>query len=117
MELQHNTLYEAYYSIIVEAIDHRLCIDTYNRFKHLVKAFNTPYLGQFRTSEWKSARKGDVLKRELQIYHTAYVQDILAFRQALDYIVNDYQNPHFQVNVSLHRATITPKERTFKIID
>ena len=35
MQLEHNIRYEAHYSIIVEALDHRLCIDTYNRFKYL----------------------------------------------------------------------------------
>lgn len=116
MELQFNTLYQASYSIIVEATDHHLCIDTYNRFKYLVRAFNTPYLGQFHTSEWKSARKGDVLKRELQINHTAYVQDILLFRQTLDYIMLDYQYPDSQVRVSLHRATVMPEKRTFEVL-
>lgn len=47
MQLEHNIRYKAHYSIIVEALDHRLCIDTYNRFKYLIRAFNTPYLGQF----------------------------------------------------------------------
>ena len=116
MELKFNTLYKASYSIVVETNDHHLCIDTYNRFKYLVRAFNTPFLGQFRTSESKSARKGDVLKRELQINHTAYVQDILLFRQTLDYIMYDYQYPDSQVRVSLNRATVMPEERTFEII-
>ena len=116
MQLEHNIRYEAHYSIIVESPDHHLCIDTYNRFKYLVRAFNTPYLGQFSTSESKSARKGDVLKRELQINHTAYVSDILLFRQALDYIMSDYQYPNSPVKVSFFRAEVVSEERTFEIL-
>lgn len=120
MELKNNTLYKASYSIIVEAADHRLCIDTYNRFKYLVKAFNTPFLGQFYISEWKSTRKGDVLKRELQIYHTSYVDNILLFRAALDYIVQDYHYSDSQVypiKVGLYKATVIPEKMTFEILE
>lgn len=116
MQLEHNIRYEAHYSIIVESLDHHLCIDTYNRFKYLVRAFNTPYLGQFRISESKSARKGDVLRRELQINHTAYVTDILLFRQALDYIMSDYQYPSSPVKVSFFRAEVVSEERTFEVL-
>lgn len=116
MQLEHNIRYEAHYSIIVEALDHRLCIDTYNRFKYLIRAFNTPYLGQFSTSESKSARKGDVLKRELKINHTAYVSDILLFRQALHYIMSDYQYPNSPVKVSFYRAEVMSEERTFEVL-
>ena len=116
MQLEHNIRYEAHYSIIVESPDHHLCIDTYNRFKYLIRAFNTPYLGQFSTSESKSARKGDVLKRELQINHTAYVSDILLFRQALDYIMSDYQYPNSPVKVSFYRAEVVSEERTFEVL-
>ena len=116
MQLEHNIRYEAHYSVIVEAPDHHLCIDTYNRFKYLIRAFNTPFLGQFSTSESKSARKGDVLKRELQINHTAFVEDILLFRQALDYIMLDYQYPNSPVKVSFYRATVMPEEGTFELL-
>lgn len=116
MQLEHNIRYKAHYSIIVETPDHHLCIDTYNRFKYLIRAFNTPYLGQFHTSESKSARKGDVLKRELQINHTAYVTDILLFRQALDYIMSDYQYPNSPVKVSFYRAEVVSEERTFEVL-
>lgn len=116
MQLEHNIRYEAHYSIIVESPDHHLCIDTYNRFKYLVRAFNTPYLGQFSTSESKSARKGDVLKRELQINHTAHVTDILLFRQALDYIMSDYQYPNSPVKVLFFRAEVVSEERTFEVL-
>ena len=116
MQLEHNIRYEAHYSIIVESPDHHMCIDTYNRFKYLVRAFNTPYLGQFSTSESKSARKGDVLKRELQINHTAHVTDILLFRQALDYIMSDYQYPNSPVKVLFFRAEVVSEERTFEVL-
>ncbi len=116
MQLEHNIRYEAHYSIIVESPDHHLCIDTYNRFKYLVRAFNTPYLGQFSTSESKSARKGAVLKRELQINHTAHVTDILLFRQALDYIMSDYQYPNSPVKVLFFRAEVVSEERTFEVL-
>ena len=36
MQLEHNIRYKAHYSIIVEALDHRLCIDTYKSFQHSI---------------------------------------------------------------------------------
>lgn len=37
--------------------------------------------GFVEVKECKSARKGDVLSRDIMIYHTGYLHDILAFQQ------------------------------------
>ena len=61
--------YEAHYSITVKGFSHDACLNTYNRFKSLVKALDW---GEFSIKESKDARKGPVLKRYLFISYTAY---------------------------------------------
>lgn len=73
--------YVAHFHILVSGVNHKACIDTYNRFKFLVKAVNW---GDIQLHEYKNARKGDVLKRELQITYTAFPSDIIAFREIVE---------------------------------
>ena len=73
--------YEASFSISVSGVNHKACIDTYNRFKHLIKALDW---GDIAIHESKDARKGPVLKREINITYTAFPDDIIAFREILD---------------------------------
>lgn len=74
--------YEAYYGIVVKAERHDICLCNYNRIKALAKAFDATI-----TREYKSARKGDVLSREIHINFKAYAHDTILFRDALDAII------------------------------
>lgn len=73
--------YEACYCIVVESDRHDTCLIEYNRVKALAKAFNASIF------ESKSARKGDVLKREIQISLKAYSHETIIFKEALDIII------------------------------
>lgn len=73
--------YVAHFHILVSGATHKACLDTYNRFKFLVKAVDW---GDIQLQEYKNARKGDVLKRELQINYTAFPSDIIAFREIVE---------------------------------
>lgn len=84
MNENYNGQYEARYSITVTGSTHNFCRDAYNRFKFLVKAFD---FGEFSIHEYKSARKGSVLSRDLLISYTAYASHIIAFEQALDSVL------------------------------
>lgn len=48
-----------------------------------------------RYDEHKSARQGDVLKREIMVYQKAYAGDILIFKEALRRVCQQYQNIQF----------------------
>lgn len=80
----YNGRYEAFYWIIVKSNNHKDCLSTYNRFKSLVAAFN---FGNITIHESKSARKGDVLSRDIQIIFIGHATDVLTFREALDRII------------------------------
>jgi len=114
MQLEHNIRYKAHYSIIVGAPDHQGCLFIYNYFKNLVKAFD---FGQFHISEHKSARKGDVLKRELMIYHTAYADEIILFRSGLDFLLDRINIYYTSVKVSIGRAGVTREDMVFDTIE
>lgn len=114
MQLENNIRYKAFYSIVVEAPDHQVCLSIYNQFKYIVKAFD---FGQFLIRESKSARKGDVLKRELMIYHTAYVDEILLFRNALDFLIGRINIHYTSMRVSINRAVINREDKSFDIIE
>lgn len=73
--------YKAHFSISVSGSSHRACLDTFNRFKYLVKAVDW---GDIALHETKSARKGDVLERSLQIIYTAFPSDIIALREMIE---------------------------------
>lgn len=74
--------YDSYYGIVVESERHDTCLFNYNRVKALAKAFNATV-----THESKSARKGDVLKRDIQIRLKAYAHETIVFRDALDIVI------------------------------
>lgn len=74
--------YDSLYGIVVEAERHDMCLMNYNRIKALAKAFDAHIV-----HESKSARKGDVLKRDVQIRFKAYAHETVIFRDALDIII------------------------------
>lgn len=81
----YNGQYEAYYGITVNSDNHKQCLFTYNRFKSLVAAFN---FGNISIYETKSARKGDVLSRDIHITFIGFASDVLTFREAIDRIIH-----------------------------
>lgn len=74
--------YDSYYGIVIESERHDICLSNYNRVKALAKAFNAIII-----HESKSARKGDVLNREIQIRLKAYAHETIIFRDALDTVI------------------------------
>ena len=66
-------------SITISYKDHAQCLQITNTIKKQCEAwyFCVKY------NEYKSARKGPVLKRELMIYQTAYAGDIIIFKEAV----------------------------------
>ena len=80
----YNGRYEASYGITVKSDNHKDCLSIYNRFKHLVAAFN---FGNISIYESKSARKGDVLSRHIHIRFMGFAADVIIFREAIDRIM------------------------------
>ena len=77
-------MYELHLNLTITAHTHRCCLDLTKRFKNLAAAFD---FGHFTISENKSARKGDVLTRNLAITMYDYPSAVILFREAVDRIV------------------------------
>ena len=105
-----NTMYayESFYSIEIEADTHDSCLYHYNRLKDLSKAFQATII-----KESKSARKGDVLNRNLQIKLTAYAHETIIFRESIDIIIHSINayKPMLKAYISL--SEMIPKDARF----
>ena len=102
----YNGLYEQFFQITISADDHKTCLDFTNLLKKATTAwfFETKIIG-----ESKSARKGDVLKRELQIRQIAYATDIITFGQMLRTLIWHY-NLIGVVKIVIFREEVLPKD-------
>jgi hypothetical protein len=72
--------------VLVECNTHDACLYLSN----LIKKQCDAWVFCVRYDEFKSARKGDVLKRTLMIYQTAYAGDIVIFKEAIRRLCYQY---------------------------
>lgn len=93
--------YDSYYGIVVESERHDTCLFNYNRVKALAKAFNATI-----THESKSARQGDVLKRDIQVRLKAYAHETIIFRDALDIVIKSINIYEPMNKARLYTSTI-----------
>lgn len=100
----YNGKYDASYSIVIKANSHKNCLWAYNKIKKLAESFD---FGDISISEHKSARKGDVLNREIQIRHTAYAHDTLIFKEAINIIIFQINNFSLNMEASLFQSETT----------
>jgi hypothetical protein len=75
----HNGIYNQFFSVIISSDNHHDCLIMANRIKNLCKAWEFC----INIRECKSSRKGDVLKREIQIYQESYSHNIIIFGESL----------------------------------
>ncbi len=109
----YNGEYEMHLDIIVSSATHQGCLWAYNRFKDLVKAFD---FGNIHIHESKSARRGDVLSRELQINIVGYATDIIIFRECVDRIIQRSNIFLSSTQVRLNRVDTSRKDARANLI-
>lgn len=109
----YNGEYVTSYAVTVKANNHDECLQTYNRIKKLAQIWSVMNI---RIYESKSARKGDVLRREIQIVHTAYAHNTIIFKEALNVIVDDINLYHPNVTATIHREESTRKDARLNLI-
>lgn len=104
----YNGEYEHTFFIIVKSDSH----ETTLRFMKKLKNAIDPWFFQItHQNEHKSARKGDVLRRDLYIRHVAYPQDIIIFNEMLRTLIWHY-NLHFDIDIRIDdRGTIPEDSR------
>jgi hypothetical protein len=100
----YNGQYTQCVEIIIEAGSHEFCNDIAKKIRYLCKAWPNVYF-----TEHKSARKGDVLKRDLLIYQTDYSHSIIIFKESLHCITFHY-NLFSKANVKLLNRSTIPKQ-------
>lgn len=107
-----NCQYEHQFFIIIESDSH----DTCRRFTVLMKNAIDPWFFQVDLiKEIKSARKGDVLKRSIQVRHIAYSPDIITFNEMLRTLIWHY-NLRFKVNIRIDDRGTTPKDSRVNLV-
>lgn len=84
----YNGLVDFHFSICINADNHDECLFVSKKFKEYLNSWS--FILNSSPSESKSARKGDVLSREIQSSITSYPSDIIAFREGLRCIVFHY---------------------------
>lgn len=109
----YNGEYQATYCLTVKSNTHRGCLDIYNKFKYLVRAFD---FGNITLYEYKSVRKGDVLSRELQIIFVGYAPEVLAFKEAIDIMLSKIDIYFHDTVVNLHTSEVMRKDARLNLI-
>ena len=111
--MNYNGYYDMFLDIIVTSDTHDKCLFIFNRFKSLIKAFN---FGNIRIRELKSARKGDVLSREIQINIIGLADDIIIFRECIDFIIQKCNILSGKNCVRIARTITTRKDARMNLI-
>lgn len=107
----YNGKFTTWYQIVVKADNHDDCLKAFNRIKKLVEILN---FGNIWYQEYKSARKGDVLSREIQVAITDYSTDVLIFRSILDCQIHK-TNRYYSAKVSICQVTTIREDDRFNL--
>lgn len=83
----YNGLLEFNFSVVIKSSNHENCLLVSKKMKEYFSAW---YFCCNQSNEHKSARKGDVLNRELQAKVKGYSSDIVAFREGMRCICFHY---------------------------
>ena len=78
----YNGMYRLWVSVVIDAPRHDVCNSIAKQFRDLAHAWNVSF------SEYKSARKGPVLKREIQFVMDDFSHNIIIFSESVNCIVN-----------------------------
>lgn len=86
MEKRYNGKYRQTLSVTIKSDNHDSCLAISKPIKQQCEAWD--FCVEF--TEYKSARKGPVLTRDLMIYQEAYGDDIIIFKEAIRRICFHY---------------------------
>ncbi|WP_270243271.1 hypothetical protein [Phocaeicola coprocola] len=105
-------VYESFYSVVVESDRHDTCLIESNRIKSLAKAFNASIV-----KEAKSARKGDVLSRNIMISFKAHSHETIIFREALDIIIGSINIWNSGLKAYIYDSSVERTDASFGLTD
>lgn len=103
------------FDIIIESDNHKDCNNVAKKIKDFLVAWT--YSCTY-PKEHKSARKGDVLKRDIQAKFTDYPSIVIAFREALRCICNHHnlKSSIFNTSVRLIDRGTLPKDSHLNLL-
>lgn len=109
----YNGIVTYHFSITIKSHSHQVCLDVSKRIKDYLSAW---YFGCSNPSESKSARKGDVLGREIQSRFEDYPGTVIAFREGLRCICNHYDLFMDKTSVKITEHGTEPKDSHLNIL-
>ena len=105
----YNGQYEQCLEVIITAEYHEECVHIASKILYLCKAWSH----NVKYDQHKSARKGDVLRRGIMIYQTAFATDIITFRESLNCICDHYG---MRTSVVLIIRSTIPKDSRINLL-
>lgn len=109
----YNGQFEHNFFVVIEADNHDTCLKFASYIK---KAIEPWFLQTENINEHKSARKGDVLRRDISVRHTAFANDIIIFNEMLRTLIWNY-NLYFNIKIYIDDRGTVPKDSRKKIIE
>lgn len=109
----YNGLVTYHFSVIVKSVSHQTCLTVSNKIKDYLSAWA---FGCTYPNEHKSARKGDVLSREIQAHFEDYPGDVIAFREGLRCICYHYDLYTKDTTVKIIDHGTSPKDSRINIV-
>ena len=108
----NNGQFDQCQEVCISADTHEKCLFVAKKIYYLCKAWHHCV----RYDENKSARKGDVLERDIMIYQTDYADSIISFNESLRHICFYYDNYQY-ANVKVTTRSIRPKDSRSNLLN
>jgi hypothetical protein len=109
----YNGIVTYHFSVVMESNNHETCLLISKKIKDYLSAWD---FGCSHPSEHKSARKGDVLNREIQARFENYPSDVIAFREGLRCICFHYNLYFKSTTVKIIDHGTSPKDSHLNIL-
>ncbi|MCW3466981.1 hypothetical protein [Chitinophaga nivalis] len=109
----YNGIVTYHFSVVIKSTDHETCLSLSKRVKDYLSAW---HFGCSYPHENKSARKGDVLNRELQAKFEDYPSNVIAFREGLRCICYHYDLYTKDTTVTIIDHGTSPKDSRLNIL-
>lgn len=110
--IYYNGIVRYQFSIIIKSADHQTCLAVTKKIKDYLSAWS---FGCTYPSESKSAKKGDVLAREIQAGFEDYPVTVIAFREGLRCICYHYDLFTEKTSVKIIDHGTSPKDSHINI--
>jgi hypothetical protein len=106
--IYYNGIVRYHFSITIKSADHQTCLAVSKKIKEYLSAWS--FGCSFHPKESKSARKGDVLTREIQASFEDHPSTLIAFREGLRCICFHYDLLAKDTSVNIIDHGTLPKD-------